>query len=83
MKKYDKVTLYSLSTCFWCAKIKKLLKELNVNFEEISVDLLDETEQEKVMMHLKAKDTFPIIRTQDNNLLVGYDEEAVKNFFNK
>jgi thioredoxin-related protein len=35
MKKYKNVILYSLSTCFWCSKTKKLLKEMNVDFEEI------------------------------------------------
>ena len=80
MKQYEKITLYSLSTCFWCAKIKKLLNELNVSFEEIYGDLLDEKEQIGIMAHLKAKDTFPILII-DGKYIIGYDEEAVKKLF--
>ncbi|MDD3730217.1 MAG: glutaredoxin family protein [Endomicrobiaceae bacterium] len=80
MKQYEKITLYSLSTCFWCAKIKKLLNELDVSFEEIYVDLLDEKEQITIMAHLKAKDTFPILII-DGKYIIGYDEEAVKKLF--
>ena len=80
MKQYEKIVLYSLSTCFWCAKVKKLLNELGVVFEEIYVDLLDEKEQVKIMTHLKAKDTFPIV-VIDTKYIIGYDEEAIRNLF--
>ncbi|MDD2523991.1 MAG: glutaredoxin family protein [Endomicrobiaceae bacterium] len=80
MKSYNKIVLYSLSTCFWCAKIKKLLQELSVEFQEIYVDLLDEKELEKIMFHLKAKDTFPILKL-DDNYIIGYEEESIRKLF--
>ena len=80
MKQYEEIMLYSLSTCFWCTKVKKLLTELDIVFQEIYVDLLDEKEQVKIMAHLKAKDTFPIL-VIDSKYIVGYDEEAIRNLF--
>ena len=53
---------------------------MDVSFEEIYVDLLDEKEQIGIMAHLKAKDTFPILII-DGKYIIGYDEEAVKKLF--
>jgi len=80
MKTDKKIVLYSLSTCFWCAKVKKLLTEMQVQFEEIYVDLIDEKQQITVMEHLKAKDTFPVL-VIDGKYVIGYNEEAIRNLF--
>lgn len=80
MKKYKKVILYSLSTCFWCSKTKKLLKELNVEFEEIYVDLLNDEDSLKVMETLKENETFPVLKL-DNDYIIGYKEESVRKLF--
>ncbi len=80
MKPDKKIVLYSLSTCFWCAKVKKLLGEMQVQFEEIYVDLIDEKQQIVVMEHLKAKDTFPVL-VIDGKYIIGYNEEAIRNLF--
>ncbi|MFA7073861.1 MAG: glutaredoxin family protein [Endomicrobiaceae bacterium] len=80
MKKYNKIILYSLSSCFWCSKIKKLLKELNVEFEEIYVDLLSDEDSLKVMETLKENETFPVLKL-DNDYIIGYKEESVRKLF--
>ena len=41
-----KVLLFTLSTCVWCRKTKRLLEELKVAYDYIDVDLLEENEQQ-------------------------------------
>ena len=40
-----KVTVYALSTCVWCKMTKQFLKDNNVAFEFVEVDLLDEKDK--------------------------------------
>lgn len=76
-----KLFLYALSTCVWCKKTKQLLHDLNVAYDYLDVDLLDEKEQweatEKVKKWNPSR-SFPTLVIRDQEAIVGFNEERIK-----
>ncbi|MGD2249003.1 MAG: glutaredoxin family protein [Candidatus Methanofastidiosia archaeon] len=76
-----KVVLYALSTCVWCKKTKKLLKDLGVEYYYIDVDVLEGKERDQVIEQLKKfnpKCSFPTVVIDDDTCIIGYDERKLK-----
>lgn len=72
------ITLYALSTCAWCKKTKKLLRDLGVDYKFIDVDLLEDDEREEVLSEIKcSQSNFPIT-VINNKCIVGYDEHKIR-----
>jgi glutaredoxin-like protein NrdH len=80
-KDRGKIMLYAISTCVWCKKVKRLLKNLNVDYYYVDVDLLDGEEKEKVKEEVEkwnSLSSFPTLVINDKECVVGYDEEEIK-----
>jgi glutaredoxin-like protein NrdH len=78
------VKLYALSTCIWCGKTKKLLSDLNVEYNCIDVDLLDFDQQQETIKEIKKYNPgggFPTMVIDGKDCIVGFDEEKIKNRF--
>jgi glutaredoxin len=78
-----RVVLYALSTCQWCRKVKDLLKELNIVFYYIDVDLAGENDRE-IIEEIKRYNpacSFPTLILNDNDSIVGFDEEKIRERF--
>lgn len=76
-----KVVLYALSTCVWCKKVKRLLRDLGVAYDYIDVDLLEEREKEKIKEEVKnwnPKCSFPTMVINEEKCIVGFDEQKIK-----
>jgi glutaredoxin-like protein NrdH len=76
-----KIMLYAISTCVWCKKTKKLLNSLNIDYHYVDVDLLDEEDQGKAESEIKKwnpSGSFPTIVINDEDCVVGYDEEEIR-----
>jgi glutaredoxin len=76
-----RVTLFTLSTCVWCKKTKALLKDLDVAFQYVDVDLLLGTDREKVLEELKQFNplcSFPSLVVNNSVCIVGFDEAKIK-----
>ncbi len=74
------IKLFTLTTCVWCKKTKALLKEMNVAYEYVDVDVLEGADKEKVLDELKSFNphcSFPSL-VINNNCIVGYQEEKIK-----
>lgn len=74
------VFLFTLSTCMWCRKTKKFLKELGVGHDYIDVDLLEGGEKEKAKKEMKKyydEMSFPLIVINGKSM-VGHDEEKIR-----
>jgi glutaredoxin len=57
-----KVLLYALSTCSHCKDVKKFLDVRNIEYETISVDLLEGEERKRVIEQVRqynSRVTFP------------------------
>jgi glutaredoxin len=75
-----KVMLYALSTCGWCKKTKALLKQLNVSYDYIDVDLLDEKEKDEIMQALRKwnpRGSFPTIVINNDLCIAGYEDAKI------
>jgi len=79
-----RVVLYALSTCQWCRKVKELLKELNIDFYYIDVDLAGENDRKEIIEEIKRYNpacSFPTLILDDNVSIIGFDEEKIRERF--
>ena len=75
----QKVTLFSLSTCAVCKKVKKYLDDRQVPYTEIEVDTLDSGEQWLMTKELKKHNpqaSYPTVVVEET--IKGYDVEALE-----
>jgi glutaredoxin len=75
----QRVTLFSLSTCSACKKVKKFLDDNNIPYTLIEVDTLDSGEQWLMTKELKKHNpeaTFPTVVVEE--VVKGYDREALE-----
>jgi len=80
-KKQHKVVLYALSTCVWCKMTKQFLKDNNVAFEYVDVDLLEEEEKQKVRDHIMSKGgslSYPTTIVDDKTVVTGFRKDQLK-----
>jgi glutaredoxin len=80
------VKLYALSTCVWCGKTKKLLKDLDVAYDCIDVDLQDYDEQQEILKEVKKFNPgggFPTMVIDNKDCIVGFDEQKIRDKFEK
>jgi glutaredoxin len=77
-----KVTIYTLSTCGWCKKTKKLLNDLDVEYEYFDIDNLTGEESDKVreeMRKYNPRMSAPtIVVDEGKDVIIGFDEEKVR-----
>lgn len=76
-----RVHLFTLSTCIWCKKTKALLKELDVAYQYVDVDLLDGAEKEAAIAELKKHNplcSFPSLVVEDGPCIIGFDEAKIR-----
>ncbi len=81
-----KPVLYALVTCQHCVRTQKFLKENNVDFKVIHVDLFEGNVRKSIMKAVKKfneRGSFPTFITPSGTTVVGYREqllrEALKN----
>jgi glutaredoxin-like protein NrdH len=80
-----KVQVYTISTCGWCRKMKRLLKKLDVEYEFIDIDLLEGEDEDKVRAEMKKHHSIivtPLIVIDDGaKVIVGFLEDDIRRFF--
>ncbi|MFO8112901.1 MAG: glutaredoxin family protein [Desulfosalsimonadaceae bacterium] len=80
MAQDPEVMIYTLSTCGHCKKVKNFLKENNVEYDFVDVDLLSADERQTVLEDVKKlnpKCSFPTIKIGDE-VIVGHHEDKLK-----
>jgi len=76
-----KVFIYALSTCGWCLKTKQYLKENNIAYSFIDVDLLTGEEKTEILRQLikfNPNKSFPTIVVNDETTIIGFDVDKIK-----
>ena len=76
-----KVLMYTLSTCAWCKKTKKFLKDNNVEYQYVDVDLSNDDDHEKTRNDILRRGgpiSYPTIIIDDRKLITGYSEDEIK-----
>ena len=79
-----KVVIYSLSTCIWCKKTKKLLTDLGVDFEYIYVDRLDGEEKNQIIQEVRRFNpsiSFPTTIIDGEKVILGFKETEIREAF--
>jgi len=70
------VTIYTTAVCKYCAAAKAFFKEHNISYNEYNVGT--DLEKRKEMMTKSGQLGVPVI-TVDDDVVVGFDEEALRN----
>ena len=80
-KRQHKVVLYALSTCAWCRMTKQFLKDHDIEYEYIDVDLCEEEDKQKIREHIQSKGgplSYPTIIVDDNVLITGFRTDKLR-----
>jgi glutaredoxin-like protein NrdH len=76
-----KVLLYALSTCAWCKKTKKFLKENDIEYEYVDADLADDEDHEKIrqdIINRGNEPSFPTIIVDNKTVITGFQVDLLK-----
>jgi glutaredoxin-like protein NrdH len=80
-KSQHKVVVYALSTCVWCKMTKQYLKDNEIEYEYIDVDLCEPKEKEKVHQQILSKGGnlgYPTVIVDDKTLITGFRKDKLK-----
>jgi glutaredoxin len=75
-----KVLMYAISTCAWCKLTKKFLKDSNVEYEYVDVDLCDEEDREKIRQGILDRGgslSYPTIIIDNRILITGFSKDKL------
>ncbi|MCW3997355.1 MAG: glutaredoxin family protein [Candidatus Bathyarchaeota archaeon] len=81
----QKVILFTLSTCAWCKLLKQFLKDNDVEYSFIDIDLCQEEEKEKIRQMIRDKGgllSFPTTIIDDKILITGFRKDKIKEALN-
>lgn len=79
--KRHKVLVYALSTCAWCKLAKSFLKESEIDYEYVDVDLSSEEDKEKIKSHILQRGgslSYPAIIIDDKIVINGFRKDKIK-----
>lgn len=74
------IRLITLSTCFFCNTVKKILDNSDFEYTYTDLDLLPEEERKEQLSQIRQfnpEESFPIVII-GNLAIVGYQEERIK-----
>jgi glutaredoxin-like protein NrdH len=76
-----KVLVYALSTCVWCKMTKQFLKDNDVEYEFVDVDIAAEEDKDKIRKHIQEKGgvlSYPTIIVDDKKVVTGFRKDLLK-----
>jgi glutaredoxin-like protein NrdH len=80
-KNIHKVALFALSTCVWCKMTKEFLKENEVEFEYVDVDLASDEDKRQIHWTIQNKGgslSYPTAIIDDKVLITGFRKDQLK-----
>jgi len=76
-----KVLVYALSTCVWCKMTKQFLKDNNVGYEFVDVDLCTDNDKAKIRADIVSKGgtlSYPITIVDGKKVITGFRKDQLK-----
>ncbi|MFH0748747.1 MAG: glutaredoxin family protein [Candidatus Bathyarchaeota archaeon] len=76
-----KILLYALSTCSHCKATKQFLRDSDVEFEYVDVDLCNQEDKEQIkndILQRKGSLSFPKVIVDDKIMITGLDKPRIK-----
>jgi glutaredoxin len=80
-RRRGEIILYALSTCGWCAKTRKLLDDLGVEYSYTYVDRLPPIEMEDAIREVEKYNpsgSFPTLVIDGSRAIVGFREAEIR-----
>ena len=80
-KKKHKILLYAISTCGWCKRTKKFLKDNDVEFEYIDIDRSSSEDKQEARKDIQNRGgllAYPTIIIDDKILLTGASMDRLR-----
>jgi glutaredoxin-like protein NrdH len=75
-----KVFVYALSTCVWCKMTKQFLKDNDVAYEFVNVDLADEDDKDRIREEILKKGgdlSYPTTIVDDKKVIAGFRKDLL------
>ncbi len=85
-RKSGHVMLYALSTCGWCAKTRRLLEELGIEYDYEYVDNLVGADRDRAIKEVivwNPSCSFPTLVINDEKCIVGFREDEIREALGK
>lgn len=76
-----KVFVYALSTCVWCKMTKQFLKDNNITYEFVDVDLAEDEDRTKIREELQKRGaslSYPTTIVDDKTVITGFRKDLLK-----
>jgi len=76
-----RVLIYALSTCGWCKRAKKFLKDNNVEYEYINVDQCSELDRQQIWHDIQSRGgtlAYPTLIIDSKILLTGAPQNKLR-----
>ena len=73
--------MYALSTCVWCKMTKQFLKDNDIEYDYIDVDLCQEEDKQKIREHIQSKGgplSYPTTIVDDKVVITGFRKDKLK-----
>jgi glutaredoxin len=84
-RKDHKVLMYAISTCAWCKMTKKHLKDSEVEYEYIDVDLCSDKDRQAIRKDIETRGgepNYPIIIVDDKIMINGFRKDKINEALN-
>jgi glutaredoxin-like protein NrdH len=75
-----RVLIYAISTCAWCKMTKKFLKDNNIEYEYVDVDLCEDEDKDKIKQNILDKGgslSYPTIIIDNKMLITGFRKDKL------
>ena len=75
------VLVYALITCAWCRRTKEFLRDNDIEYEYVDVDLCDREEREEIQNDILTRGrrlTYPTIIVDDETVITGFKEDRMR-----
>lgn len=79
--KTHKVLMYAISTCAWCKMTKQFLKDNDVEYEYVDVDLASDEDHERIrkeITRLRAPPSYPTVIVDEKTVVSGFRKDKLK-----
>jgi len=76
-----RVLMYAISTCAWCKRAKKFLKDNNIEYEYVDIDLCSREDREKIredILNRGGRLSYPTIVIDNRILITGFQEHKIR-----
>lgn len=75
------VLMYAISTCGWCKRAKRFLKDNKIRYEYVDVDLCNSQDRERIgedIVKRGGEMIYPTLIVDNKILITGYKEDKIR-----